>query len=256
MAVIVNRALFANLFQFEAAGFSKLQLDLTINNFRIFFYQSLLSLYVALWRFIEPCFTTINSAFYLFNFQPSDQIIFLKHTFRLHQETSLPDHHTRQSDHKPDQTTTYEYHNRPSSRPDHPIRPSDHTTTANPDHQFRSPHQTTGHHPWLLSFQSAQHTQPLEMVQVRCILYGLGRGWYIELWMNLAKHTFHTRSAGSFRTLFRLKLIVVRLASGFPGLVRASPSLFLKMGSFAGVRSAIRFRLLAIGSAFWIRFDI
>ena len=57
--------------------------------------------------------------------------------------------------------------------------------------------------------------------------------------MNLAKHTFHTRSASSFRNFFRLNLTVVRLASGFPGLVRASPSLFHKMGSFAGVRSAV-----------------
>ena len=71
--------------------------------------------------------------------------------------------------------------------------------------------------------------------------------------MNLAKHTFHTRSAWSFRIIFRLKLIVVRLVSEFPGLVRASPSLSLKMGSFAGVRSAIRVRLLGIGSAFWTR---
>ena len=85
---------------------------------------------------------------------------------------------------------------------------------------------------------------------------GWVKGGYIELWMNLAKHTFHTRSAQSFRTFFRLKLIVVRLGSGFPGLVRASPSLSHKMDSFAGVRSAIRFRLLAIGSAFWMRFGI
>ena len=77
------------------------------------------------------------------------------------------------------------------------------------------------------------------MVQVRCIPYGLGQRGYIELWMNLAKHTFHTRSAWSFRNFFRLNLTVVRLASGFPGLVRASPSLFHKLGSFAGVRSAV-----------------
>ena len=108
-------------------------------------------------------------------------------------------------------------------RSDHQIRPSDHTTTATLDHQFRSPHQTTGHHPWLLSLQSAQQTQPLEMVQVRCILYGLGRGGYIELWMNLAKHTFHTRSAWSFRNFFWLNLIVVRLASGFPWAGKGLP---------------------------------
>ena len=69
----------------------------------------------------------------------------------------------------------------------------------------------------------------------------------------IAKHTFHTRSAWSFWIIFRLKLIVVRLVSGFPGLVRASPSLSPKMGSFAGVRSAIRVRHLGIGSAFWTR---
>ena len=94
------------------------------------------------------------------------------------------------------------------------------------------------------------------MTQVRCILYGLGKGGYIELWMNLAKHTFHTRSASSFRNFFRLNLTVVRLASGFPGLVRASPSLFHKMGSFAGVRSAVssafrnRFGFLDSASSF------
>ena len=38
-------------------------------------------------------------------------------------------------------------------------------------------------------------------------------------------------------------------------MVRASPSLFLKLGSFAGVPSATRIRLfLGIGSAFRIRF--
>ena len=46
--------------------------------------------------------------------------------------------------------------------------------------------------------------------------------------MNLAKHTFHTRSAEVFGLLIRLNLTVVRLASGFPGLVRASPSLFIR----------------------------
>ena len=125
------------------------------------------------------------------------------------------------------------------TRPPNPtIRTDHHRQTRQPD-QIRSPHQTTDHHPWLFGFQAAQHNQHSEMVQVRCIPYGLGQGGYIELWMNLAKHTFHTRSASSFRNFFRLNLTVVRLASGFPGLVRASPSLFHKMGSFAGVRSAV-----------------
>ena len=109
-------------------------------------------------------------------------------------------------------------------RSDHHAGPSDQTAT--PDHQIRSPHQTTDHHPWLLSFQSSQHTQPLEMVQVRCIPYGLGEGGYIELWMNLAKHTFHTLSAWIFRTFFRLNLTVVRLASGVPRAGKVLPCPF------------------------------
>ena len=85
-------------------------------------------------------------------------------------------------------------------RPDHhQIRLSEQTFTARPDYQIRSPHQTTDHHPWLLNFQSAQDAQPLEVVQVRCILYGLGQGGYIELWMNLTKHTSHTLSAWRLR---------------------------------------------------------
>ena len=88
-------------------------------------------------------------------------------------------------------------------RPDHhQIRLSEQTFTATPDYQIRSPHQTTDHHPCLLSFQSAQDAQPLELVQVRCILCGLGQGGYIKLWMNLAKHTFHTLSAWRLRNSF------------------------------------------------------
>ena len=131
-------------------------------------------------------FTTINAASYLFNFQQSDQTIF--------PETSPSHHRNRQSDQNPDQTTTFEY-----TRDHHQTRPPNQTIRSADRHRYTRPPdqitpQTTGPYPWLLSFQSAQQTQPLEMVQVRCILYGLGRGGYIELWMNLAKayfpHTF------------------------------------------------------------------
>ena len=115
------------------------------------------------------------------------------------------DHHNRQSDQNPDVTTTSAYHQRPSSRPDHQIRSSDPFTTANPDYQIRSPHKTTGHHPWLFSFQSAQPTQPLEMVQVRCILYGLGQGRvYKELDEPCKAYFPHT-----FDLKIRLNLMVV-----------------------------------------------
>ena len=98
-----------------------------------------------------------------------------------------------------DHQTSLSDHDRPSD-------PTQNQTTI--DHrQTRPPNQITppditDHQPWLLGFQSAQHTQPFELVQVRCILHGLGQGGYIELWMNLAKHTFHTLSALRLRNSF------------------------------------------------------
>ena len=96
-------------------------------------------------------------------------------------QTSLSDH-DRPSDPTQNQTTT----DHRQTRPPNQITPPD----------------ITDHQPWLLGFQSAQHTQPFELVQVRCILHGLGQGGYIELWMNLAKHTFHTLSALRLRNSF------------------------------------------------------
>ena len=182
-----------------------------------------MSLYVALWRLIEPRFTTINSASYLFNFQPSDQTIFLRHTSRLEHETSLLDHHTRQSDHKPDQTTTYEYTTDhrpdPTTKLDHQITPPQPIQTTSSDHPTR-PQDT------ILDYSASnQHSIPtlLKWYRSGAFFVGLGRGGYIELWMNFAKHTFHTRSTWSFRTLFRLKLIVVRLACGVPWAGKGLP---------------------------------
>ena len=153
-----------------------------LKHFRIFFS---VSLHAALWRLIQPfhCFLRRSSSF---NFQLSPQ------TRR--SSSGRPVYQTSLSD--PPQIRPP----RGTIRSDRHTRPSDQTAT--PDHQIRSPHQTTDHHPWLLSLQSSQHTQPLEMVQVRCIPYGLGERGYIELWMNLAKHTFHTLSAWIFRTFF------------------------------------------------------
>ena len=63
----------------------------------------------------------------------------------------------------------------------------------------------------------------------------------------------HFRPEASAR-LIRLNLTVVRLVSGVPWAVRASPALFHKLGSFAGVRSKTRVRLLGFGLAFSTRF--
>ena len=132
------------------------------------------------------------------NFQYSDQTIFLRQISRVN-------HHTRPKLHnsQPDP---------PQIRPPYPSTTPAHPQTRQPiqaiksdrHHRTRPPDQIipTDHHPWLLSFKSAQHNQSPGMVQVRCIVCGLGQGGYIELWMNLAKHTFHTRSAWSFWTSF------------------------------------------------------
>ena len=92
------------------------------------------------------------------------------------------------------------------------------------------------------------------MVQVRCILYGLGQGGYIELWMNLAKHTFHTLSAWSFRTFFRLNLTLVTLDSGVPRAGKGLPFPFSLDGflcrcSFSNKSSAFRNRFGFLDSA-------
>ena len=92
------------------------------------------------------------------------------------------------------------------------------------------------------------------MVQVRCFLYGLGQGGYIELWMNLARHTFHTRSASSFRILFRLNLTVVRLASRVPWAGKGLPFPFSLDGflcrcSVSNKNSAFRNRFGFLDSA-------
>ena len=185
------------LFRFKD-GFSKLQM---ISKTKAFPYIFL--------PFSSRSSLTLNSAISLF----FTQIVIFSIFSSAHRLDDLP---------QADLSIRPVYQIRPRS--DHHAGPSDQTAT--PDHQIRSPHQTTDHHPWLLSFQSSQHTQPLEMVQVRCIPYGLGEGGYIELWMNLAKHTFHTLSAWIFRTFFRLNLTVVRLASGVPRAGKVLPCPF------------------------------
>ena len=114
------------------------------------------------------------------NFQPSDQIIFLSQTSRLDHGTRPHQQPIRSAS---DQTTTPD--NQTSLTSDHR---SGHASIPTPDHrQIRPPDQIspTDYHPLQLHFESAQYTQSREMVQVRCIHYGLGQGGYIELWMNL-----------------------------------------------------------------------
>ena len=149
-------------------------------------------------------------------------------------------------------------------RPDHhQIRLSEQTFTATPDYQIRSPHQTTDHRPPSLTTQLPISTEYLTSWtgtgQVHSLWVG-SRGVYKALDEPCKAYFPHTFGLKTPEFFFRLNLIVVRLVSGFPGLVRVSPSLFHKLGSFAGVRSATRVRLLGIGSVFvfglasWKRF--
>ena len=153
------------------------------------FFSPTFLVHQSIFSLIEP-FTTINSASHLFNFQYSDQTIFLRQTSRV-------DHYTKPKLHnsQPDQPQIRPPN--PSTTPDHPqtrtIRPSDQTVTTIPDHQIRSSQQTT-----ILDYSvSDQHstTSLLEWYRLGAFLMGWVKGGFIELWMNLAKHTFHTRSA-------------------------------------------------------------
>ena len=91
-------------------------------------------------------------------------------------------------------------------RPTNPNTSPDNQTTVRSDRhghtRLQDQMSPPDYCPWLLSFKSAQYTQPPEMVQVRFIPCGLGKGGYIEFWMNLAKHTIHSLSAWSIRTSY------------------------------------------------------
>ena len=91
--------------------------------------------------FPKKPFTTINSASHHFNFQHSDQTIFLRQTSRVDHHT-IPDLHNSQSD-PPQVRPPY-----PSTTSDHPQtrQPNqtiDHTVTTIPDQQIRSSQKTT-----------------------------------------------------------------------------------------------------------------
>ena len=147
----------------------------------------------SLFSQIEP-FTTINSASHLFNFQPQtrpssserppEQIIKLDKT-----STTVNQIRPRSDSHILVQHQTI-------LRPKKQIRPLEQTVTTIPYHQIRSSRQTT-----ILDYSASnQHitTSLLEWYTLGAFLMGWikgGGGGYIELWMNLAKHTFHTFSA-------------------------------------------------------------
>ena len=176
---------------------------------------------------------------FFFQFQISDQP---------YRQTCRLNHQSSPSNLTPAQTTTSEYHNRspsdPTTKSDHQIRPppSNQTTRSDqvtpPDH--RSPSLTLQ-----LPSSTVYPTFWNGTGQVHSLGVG-SRGVYKALDEPCKAYFPHTFGL-KFPEFFRLNLTVVRLASGFPGLVRASPSLFHKLGSFAGVRSAIRVRLLGIG---------
>ena len=216
-----------------------------IKYFSIFFLR--FSLRSSLKR-LEPYHYYFLSLRHLSNFQPSDQTIFLGQASRLGHETRPHQQPIRWS--APDQTTTSD--NRTSLRSNHTMHQLPHQTIVRPDHQnqpIRSDHHRHTRPPDQISptdYHSS--TAPLQMStahptswtgtgQVHCLWVGY-RGVYRALDEPCKAYFPHTFGLKFSDIFFRLNLTVVRLVSGCPGLVRASPSLFHKLGSFAGVRSA------------------
>ena len=184
-----------NFFGFKY--FSKMQLNLK-NWLFLYNFSSFLLRYI-LWCLIKT-FRNNNSTFFLSNFQFSEQA-----DLRIR-----PSYQTINS--APDQNTKSKCNIIPSSvpPPNQTIR-ADHKITSTPlDHRPPS---------------SKQNRIPNRLKWYRSGAFFMGwvKGGYIELWMNLAKHTFHTLSAWSFRILFRLNLTVVRLASGVPWAGKGLP---------------------------------
>ena len=158
-------------------------------------------------------FTIIYSAFYLFNFQPIDPTIGSQTSSQLQIKEENQSIRSALN-----QTTT----------PDHQIRPQIRPLALRPPNQtIRSERQTTGpqttdHHPCLLSFQSAQLTQSLEMLQVRCSILWVGTREVYRALDEPYKAYIPSTFGLQFPDFFRLNLTVVRSVRGVP---RASKSL-------------------------------
>ena len=132
----------------------------------------------SLFSLIEP-FGTINSASHFFNFQHSDQTIFLRQTSILDHQTR-PELHNSASD-RPQIRPPY-----PSTTPDHP---QNRKNTNHDNQAIRSATTTiadglpdqiipTDHHPWLLISASNQPriTSLLEWYRLGAFLMGWVKG--------------------------------------------------------------------------------
>ena len=111
---------FGKPLRLKATGFSKLQLNLKKLSTSFFS----VSFYVALWRLIEPCVTTINTDSYVSIFSRQTRPSSLKPV----RQTTATDNQIR-TQIRPLHPNTQQT----IIRSDHQIRPSDHTTTATLD---------------------------------------------------------------------------------------------------------------------------
>ena len=130
-------------------------------------------------------------SFLSFNFQPSDQTILFRHSSRLDHETV---HQTTTTDSQirlPLQNTTKDHRHDPTTKSDHQIPSPPPIQTTRSDHPTR-PQDT------ILDYSASnQYSIPNLWKWYRSGAFFMGwvKGGYIKLWMNLAKNTFHTRSA-------------------------------------------------------------
>ena len=121
-------------------------------------------------------------------FRPqTDKTIFLRETYRSDHQ---PDSQTSQASDPTIRSKPRSDHYHPNIIPDRKTPPSNQPLKA--DSHF--PNQTTI---ILDCSASNQHSTPslLKWYRSGAFLVGWVKGGYIELWMNLTKHTFHTPSA-------------------------------------------------------------
>ena len=164
----------------------------------------------------QPCFTTINSASYLFNFQPSDQIIFLRHSSRLDHESNQ-----KQTTRSEPRSDYYIRQSSPTRPPNQTIRLSDHHLQSRPPVQLTTPDHSKPALTAQLPISTAYPTSCNGTGQVHSLWVG-SRGVYRALDEPCKAYFPHTFGL-KFPDFFRLYLTVVRLVSGVPWAGKGLP---------------------------------
>ena len=127
----------------------------------------------------------------IFQFSAVRQTILFRHSSRLDHETVHQTTTTDSQIRRPHPNTTKGNRHDPTTKSDHQI------PSPPPIQTTRSDHPTRPQYTILDYSASNQDSIPNLWKGYRSGAFFMGwvKGGYIKLWMNLAKHTFHTRSA-------------------------------------------------------------